>query len=171
VDVFSYLGPLCVKHLLDCGFAVYGNLIGLLCDNAFAAPMAKGLRGQGATVEVFAKVEAIYDDAWDVIMVALQPTFSPRIGLAEALQIAAVTPPGTTVVQFWGDVHSDALMARGLRVWPCKAPESGHMAALLSEIGPEPIVRLQTGGLRAAEWTFRGGPDSLDGFAQRVRST
>lgn len=171
VDVFSYLGPLCVKHLLDCGFAVYGNRIGLLCDNAFAAPMAKGLRGQGANVEVFAEVEAIFNDDWDMIVVALQPTFSPRIGLAEALQIAAVTPPATTVVQFWGDVHRDALMASGLKVWPSEAPPTGHMAVLLSEIGPEPIVRLQTGGLRAAQWTFRGGVDSLDGFAQLVQST
>jgi hypothetical protein len=171
VDVFSYLGPLSVKHLLDCGFAVYGNRIGLLCDNAFAAPMAKGLRAQGASVEVFAEVEAMFNDAWDVIMVALQPTFSPRIGFAEALRIAAVTPPATTVAQFWGDVDRDALMAGGLKLWPSEAPPSGHMAALLSEIGPEPIVRLQTGGLRAAEWTFRGGAYSLDGFAQLVQST
>jgi hypothetical protein len=171
VDVFSYLGPLCVKHLLDCGFAVHGNRIGLLCDNAFAAPMAKGLRGQGANVEVFPEAKAIFNDGWDVIMVALQPTLSPRIGFAEALQIAAVTPPGTTVVQFWGDVHRDALMASGLKVWPSEAPPTGHMAALLSDIGPEPIVRLQTGGLRAAEWTFRGGAYSFDGFAQLVQST
>jgi hypothetical protein len=133
--------------------------------------MAKGLSGQGANVEVFAEVEAIYNDGWDVIIVALQPTSSPRIGCTEAQQIAAVTPPGTTVVQFWGDVHHDALLASGLKVWPSEAPPTGHMAALLSEIGPEPIVRLQTGGLRAAEWTFRGGADSLEDFAQLVQST
>jgi hypothetical protein len=43
------------------------------------------------------------------------------------------------------------------------------MAVLLSEIGPEPIVRLQTGGLRAAEWIRRGGSVSAGGFAQLVQ--
>jgi hypothetical protein len=43
------------------------------------------------------------------------------------------------------------------------------MAILLSEIGPEAIVRLQTGGLRAAEWVRRGRTISPDGFAQIVR--
>jgi hypothetical protein len=43
------------------------------------------------------------------------------------------------------------------------------MAVLLSEIGPEPIVRLQAGGLRAAEWIRRGGAASSDGFAQLVQ--
>src|SRR6202021_122282 len=45
VDVFSFLGPLCVKQLHDCGLAVYGDRIALLCDNDFAEPMARGLRG------------------------------------------------------------------------------------------------------------------------------
>ena len=42
------------------------------------------------------------------------------------------------------------------------------MAILLSAIGPDPIVRLQTGGLRAAEAVFRGGSVSPNGFAQLV---
>jgi hypothetical protein len=42
------------------------------------------------------------------------------------------------------------------------------MAILLSAIGPDPIVRLQTGGLRAAEWVFRGGAATPDGIAQLV---
>jgi hypothetical protein len=43
------------------------------------------------------------------------------------------------------------------------------MGVMLSDIGPEPIVRLQTGGLRAAEWINRGGAELPDGFAQLVR--
>jgi hypothetical protein len=42
------------------------------------------------------------------------------------------------------------------------------MTILLSEIGPEPIVRLQIGGLRAAEWVIRGGAVDLGGIAQIV---
>ena len=42
------------------------------------------------------------------------------------------------------------------------------MGILLSTIGPESIVRLQAGGLRAAEWVARGGTASPDGVAQLV---
>jgi hypothetical protein len=168
LDVFSYLGPLCVKQLFDCGFAVYGNRIGLLCDNAFGSPIAKGLRGLGANVELFLDVGEIFCDAWDLMVVALQPTVAPRIGREEAGQIAAVTPRETAVIQFWGDVDREALTAHGLRTWPFDAPDPGHMAALLSDIGPEPIIRLQTGGLRAAECIFRGEGASTDGFAELV---
>jgi hypothetical protein len=31
------------------------------------------------------------------------------------------------------------------------------MAILLSELGPDPVIRLQSGGLRAAELVYRGG--------------
>jgi hypothetical protein len=60
-------------------------------------------------------------------------------------------------------------MSQGLTVWPRESPSAGHMAVLLSEIGPEPIVRLQAGGLRAAEWIRRGGTVSAGGFAQLVQ--
>jgi len=72
------------------------------------------------------------------------------------------------LVQFWGDIDRDAAASSVLTVWPLQPPTSGHMAILLSEIGPEPIVRLQTGGLRAAEWVRRGLPVQPDGFSQLV---
>jgi hypothetical protein len=168
VDVFSFLGPLCVKELLCCGLSVYSNRIALLCDNDFAEPIRNGLAGLGASVEMFSAVEEIFRDRWDAIVIALKPAFEPRIGHSEALHLATVTPPGTAVVQFWGDINREALIAHGLNIWPAERPPLGHMGALLSEIGPEPIVRLQTGGLRAAEWIFRGGAAMAHGFAQLV---
>ena len=108
-------------------------------------------------------------DEWDAVLVALFPAREPRIGYAEAEHLAAVIPAEAVVVQFWGDVDRCATMSHGLTVWPKEPPSAGHMAVLLSEIGPEPIVRLQTGGLRAAEWIRRGGTVSAGGFAQLVQ--
>jgi hypothetical protein len=42
------------------------------------------------------------------------------------------------------------------------------MGILLSAIGPEPVIRLQAGGLRAAEIVFRRGEVTPDGIAQLV---
>ncbi|MBR0714909.1 hypothetical protein [Bradyrhizobium liaoningense] len=168
VDVFSFLGPLCVKQLHDCGLSVYRNRIAVLCDNDFIGSLRAGLASSGASVDTFDNVQAVYRDEWDAIIVALRPAAEPRIGSQEAMHLAACAPAGVVIVQFWGDMDRTALSANGLGVWPTAPPASGHMGILLSEIGPEPIVRLQAGGLRAAEWVRRSRTISSDGFAQIV---
>ena len=171
VDVLSFLGPLCAKQLHDCGLAVCRNRIALICDNGFAEPIMRGLVGLGAQAEVFAEVASVPLDEWDAVVVALLPARGPRIGHTEARHLAAVMPPEAVLVQFWGDMDRQAAISHNLNVWPTQPPPTGHMAVLLSEIGPEAIVRLQTGGLRAAEWIRRGGAASPDGFAQLVQPT
>ena len=171
VDVFSFLGPLCAKLLHDCGLSVRHNKIALVCDNDFSEPIAKGLAGLGARVEVFGGIASTQKDEWDAVVIALSPAREPRIGALEADRLAEIMPPEAVIVQFWGDMDRAELAARGLNVWPTRAPASGHMAILLSAIGPESIVRLQTGGLRAAEFIRRGGVASPDGFAQLVKPT
>lgn len=171
VDVFSFLGPLCLRQLHDCGLSGYSNRIALLCDNDFLGPLHAGLSGAGASVETFANVEAMYRDDWDAIVVALVPKATVRIGVPEARHLAACAPAGAVVAQFFGDVDRTAVTANGLAVWPPTPPPLGHMGILLSEIGPEPIVRLQTGGLRAAEWVRRGGDMTPGGFAQILERT
>ncbi|HET9717057.1 MAG TPA: hypothetical protein VFP60_12815 [Pseudolabrys sp.] len=171
IDVFSFLGPLCVKALHDCGLAVCRNRIALLCDNGFADYISRGLVGLGANVQMFVDVAGLYPQDWDAVVVALLPANRPRIGPAEARHLAAVLPPEAVVVQFWGDIDREASLSHGLTVWPVRPPSPGHMAVLLSDIGPEPIIRLQTGGLRAAEWIRRGGTARRDGFAQLVKPT
>lgn len=165
VDVFSYLGPLCVKQLHDCGLAVHGNRLALLCDNAFADWIRRGLSAMGADVDLYTRCDEISSDAWDAIIVALRPRTGFDIKEADVRHLAAVSPPGVAVVQFWGDIDRKALTAHGLCAWPPVPPSPGHMGILLSAIGPEPIVRLQAGGLRAAELVYRGHRSPLNGPA------
>jgi hypothetical protein len=169
IDVFSFLGPLCVRQLHDCGLAVYRNKIAVVCDNEFAGPILKGFAALGGDVARFDDVAAVQVDEWDAIVIALLPRAEFRLGKAEAARLRSVTPKHVVIVQFWGDIDRDALAAEGLRIWPAQAPARGHMAILLSEIGPEPIVRLQTGGLRAAELVWRGVPSQDADMVQLVR--
>jgi hypothetical protein len=55
------------------------------------------------------------------------------------------------IAQFWGDLDRAALARAGLRYWPLDAPPRGHQGILPSSVGPEPIVRLQSGGLKVGE--------------------
>lgn len=164
VDVFSYLGIMAVKLLLDAGVAVYDSRVLLLCDNPFSLFIQEGLSRAGAIVDCVPCLSDARDDGtYDAIVLALSPTQEPSLGETEAQRIAR-TWKGVIIAQFWGDIQRDAFAAHGVPVWPAQAPAAGHMGILPSAVGPEPVVRLQTGGLKVGEvlWRARRAGHSPD---------
>ena len=165
--VFPFLGPLAVRLLEDSGTIVADARVALLCDNPFAPFIADGLRSAGATVEIFGDAEEVYAGDWRAVLVELTPGSEPRLPLA-AINHLARNAPLAILAQFWGDVDREAARHYGLSLWPPAAPGRGHMGILLNALGDEPIVRLQTGGLRAAEFVHRGGIASAGEIAELV---
>ncbi len=147
VDVFNYLGPMAVKQLTDAGIAVRHSRVLVVCDNPFAGYLHEGLRSAGAAVEEATVAPGTYATDLDAVVVALRPTGAPVFTGADARRLAAAAP-GAVVAQFWGDVDRDHMARAGVACWPVDAPGAGHMGVLPSALGPEPIVRLQTGGLK-----------------------
>jgi hypothetical protein len=151
INVFSYLGMMAVKQLLDAAVPAHGSSILLLCDNDFAPFIKSTLDAACAHVVLCASLdEASLDEPLDAIIVALQPKTSPVITEEDVRRIASCQP-GVVVMQYWGDVDRSAFETHQVQVWPMQAPAPGHMGVLVSEVGPDPIVRLQIGGLKAAE--------------------
>jgi hypothetical protein len=156
VDVFSFLGPMAAKQLHDAGIAVYGSDIVLLCDNPFAPFIANYLRGGGARVVQVAELGAeSLAGPPDAVLLALRPAAEPVLGAAAVTTLGELAP-GTVLVQYWGDADRAAAAAAGVPVWPPEAPHRGHMGVLPSAVGPEPIVRLQAGGLKVGQVLARG---------------
>jgi hypothetical protein len=157
VDVFSYLGVMAVKLLLDAGVSVYGSKVVVLCDNPFAPFIDRGLRGAGATVEMVTELaQASATGEVDAVLVALRPGEEPVIDKAQAMLIARRWP-GAVLAQHWGDVDREALADAGVPLWPEREPGRGHMGILPSGVGPESIVRLQSGGLKVGEVLLKSG--------------
>ena len=151
VDVFSYLGMMAVKALHEAGIPVYRSHIGLLCDNPFRTHLERGLSSCGATVHAAGSWQALDRHApLDAVLVAMTPTGRFVVDAAAAHELADAWP-GATVVQYWGDVDRESLSGEGIEVWPALEPFAGHMAVLPSDIGPDPIVRLQAGGLKVGQ--------------------
>jgi hypothetical protein len=173
IDVFSYLGNMAVKLLMDAGVALHGSEVLVLCDNAFAPFIEKGLRGSGASVEVARRLQApSTPEPKDAVLVALTPKSDSALGAADAALIREYFP-GAVLAQYWGDVDRTALIAAGVPCWPGAAPDPGHMGILPSALGPEPIVRLQSGGLRVGEILWRSrmrGDSSEESVTQAERS-
>jgi hypothetical protein len=159
VDVFSYLGQLAIKQLHEAGIAVRGTRVVVLCDNDFGPYIERELRANGATVAMAAKLdESLLQPYADAVVVALRPREEAVLTSADIKLIQSKTPE-TVVIQYWGDVDRAALAAEGLPAWPERAPGPGHMGVLPSAVGPEAIVRLQSGGLKVGQVLANG----LDG--------
>ena len=155
VDVFSFLGIMAVKLILDAGVSVYGSRVLVLCDNPFASFIERGLIAAGASIDVVGDLDTAYTgSSYDSILLALKPGEKPVIARHEAERMADCWP-GTLVAQFWGDMDRRALSGAGVPFWPPKSPPIGHMGILPSAIGPEPVIRLQAGGLKVGELLWR----------------
>jgi len=156
VGVFPFLGVMAVKLLLDAGIGVYGSTILVLCDNPFAPYLGHGLAVAGASVQICSCLDEAQGAA-DTVLVALRPRTDPVVGTKQAAIIAARWP-NAVVAQFWGDIDRDALGGTGVAYWPETAPPPGHMTNF-ADAGPEPVVRLQAGGLKVAQVLLK--PQSL----------
>ncbi|OPZ03742.1 MAG: hypothetical protein BWZ10_03265 [candidate division BRC1 bacterium ADurb.BinA364] len=144
--------------LHESGVAVQGCRIGVLCDNPFAPHLQRGIAGGGAAAVALARTALDFLEAepLDAIVVASGPGDEGlAIGEEEAQALARIHR-GTVVAQFLGEMDREALLRNGFGVWPLAAPPRGHMGALLSDLGPEPIARLQAGGLKVGELLWRG---------------
>jgi hypothetical protein len=180
IDVFSFLGIMAVRLLLDASISVVGSRILLVCDNVFVSYLQDGLARAGAQVDIVSDVrDPVPTETYDVIVVALRLKLEPSLARSDA-DVLAARFPDTLIAQFWGDLERSVFLQAGVPVWPPAAPAAGHMGILPSEVGPEPVIRLQTGGLKVGEVLWRARLADLSpvesvsaversGFGQRVR--
>lgn len=167
VGVFPFLGPLCLRLLQDAGFHAAGSHIAVVCDNPFAPFLRDGLAMAAAEVDLAPNIAALRPNGWDAVVISLNPAENPPLGAADFAALRAAAPRAI-IAQFWGDIDREAARGAGFRVVPALEPTPGHMGILLNALGHEPIVRLQTGGLRAAELIFRGAASSTEGVAHLI---
>ncbi len=153
IDVFSFLGVMVIQQLIEAGLDVWGINVLLLCDNPFEEFLTQVLTKSGVTVRNVKHPREIIDEDikdMDAVIIAATPpneiAFEPSV-----LKKMTEMSPGFVVVQFWGDINRKTLYDSSVPVWPLREPKKGHMGILPSEIGPDPVVRLQTGGLKVGE--------------------
>ena len=73
-----------------------------------------------------------------------------------------VSAPWAVLLRFAGHVDESSLSRHGIEYYPSSVP-IGHMGSLLSELGPDPVIRLQAGveggrGALAGGTTYRDIP-------------
>jgi hypothetical protein len=152
IGVFEYLGPLVAKALFEGGLEIMGNNILLISDNDFAWYVEKTLKYLGANVlrnpsKTYADIQAI--------VFAHTPRASGGSLDLSSWKLPKILP---LCCQLWGDVDRSYFDARWI---PKQEPRYGHMGLLLSELGIDPIVRLQAGGLKVGQLLANGIREKL----------
>ena len=172
VDVFGYLGDMVIRLIQDAGITPYRNKFLVVGNNDFVPYMLKPLVHAAQRVGVFtlakykqeiSELGAEYLGEFDAFNVskdwesseAVVYTGSPftqarwtNEDVLKAKELQKLAKP--LLLRFAGDIDETALQKNQIACYPAVVP-SGHMGIIPSQIGWDPILRLQTGGLKVAE--------------------
>jgi hypothetical protein len=178
VDVFNYLGDMALKQIFDAGICLHKNRFVLLCNNDFGPYIAKVLARNCEGLAVIdrdenkghynqdeidwiggfpqVKIPDAYKNAEALIFTAY-PFDQSWIGENTPVQIQQIQNQLSDpfILRYAGDLDETVLQKKGLRFFPSQV-HSGHMGILPSAIGYDPIIRLQSGGLKAGEAMLTG---------------
>jgi hypothetical protein len=179
VDVFNYLGDMAIKMIFDAGLCPHKNNFILLSNNDFGPFIASTLSkvcGSLAVCDYDENRENYSDSQIDWIGNFPQFTVPGKYRSCEAVIFTAYpfdkiwigqenTPilisklkleiDNPFILRFAGDVDCKALVVNGVNYFP-DSVYRGHMGILPSDIGYDPIIRLQAGGLKVAEELLNG---------------
>ena len=178
VDVFSYLGDMAVKQILDSGRCLYENSFVLICNNDFGPYIAETILKMCKNLGVIdlSKNKKSYDNKIDWLSDFPEINIPDKYKDAEAIIFTAYPFDKNWIVdeksqipaeklirefndpfiiRYAGDMDTHESDIAGLKYYPSHV-RSGHMGILPSDIGYDPVIRLQAGGLKAGELMLKG---------------
>jgi len=178
VDVFNYLGDMALKMIFDAGLCPYKNNFVLICNNSFGPHIAKVISKVCAglavcdTAENRKNYEGLPID-WignfpdfsvpekyknsDAVIFTAYPFVDTWIGNNnEVITINKLRSEinNPLILRYAG--HIDEVACKNnIRFYP-EEVKPGHMGILPSAIGYDPIIRLQSGGLKVGQLLLEG---------------
>ena len=173
-----------IKQIFDAGSCPYNNKFVLISNNDFGPFIAKVLAKMCSGLAVIDKDEnkAKYDlenIKWigkfpnisipeeykdsEAIIFTAYPFNQNWIGLDTPISAQDICSQfkSPLILRYAGDLDTQALSNLNIKYYP-SIVKSGHMGILPSEIGLDPIIRLQSGGLKVGECLLKN-TDSYKG--------
>lgn len=164
LETFQYVGVLALKLLLETGLEVRRCRILVVGSDPFGAEIMDVLTKLGSECRRYDPTgqwppspSELEDDLkqCDAIVVSEHREPVPIIGAAGIP--AEILPSDLRLVHVAGIVDATAIANRGLVKHPSEAAPLGRMTVTTGYVGPQPVVDLHAGGLRA-------GIDALRAF-------
>lgn len=160
--IFDYIGYIALKLLLEAEIEILNTKIAILGKGEFADQVHNTLKSVRADVCVIfqencknSNIEKAKDilKQIDALIVAEHHERKELIG-AEGL----ITPKEiselnqyVTIIHICGNVDQNSLSENGIRCWPRSFADAGYMSVTTDYIGPKPLIRLHTAGLKVGE--------------------
>lgn len=172
VDVFSYVGILAIKMLIEAKIEIYKCKIAILSNDKFGITIKRFLTGCGAQAELIhlnAANSRLGKSVFDVIIYA---DYRKKLSISST-NLKNLKKNDTKIIQFLGGINFKQIKNAGIPIYPDNPIPSTKMAQTFANLGPKPIIELQTAGLKAAEIVLSN--KSLDkknpffGLAQFIR--
>lgn len=160
LEIFDYIGWLCLKMLFDAQIEIHKSRILLVSSDKFGISIEKQLACAAGSVRLVPNLRRIKEqeltDA-DALVIADYTRNDVIIGQKGDLTVdeLASVAPHLTIIQFAGRIDIESISKHRLHVYPVVKLESRRMAFTLGEIGPRPVIELHTAGLKVGEITAR----------------
>lgn len=181
IGVFDYLGDMAFKMIFDAGLCLRNNTFVVIANNDFGPYLANRLGQAAGRVGVVGRPDdrsrysssvTWLSDFPDIVVPGAFRDASAILFTAYPFDVEWIGTEGTAisvhdlrrqftspfVLRFAGDVRVADLEAHGIAYHP-PVVASGHMGIIPSDIGPDAVVRLQAGGLKAAQLMMEGKTD------------
>lgn len=160
LEVFQYSGWLAMKLLFEAQIEVFKSQVIVISSDSFGTTITNRLNASGAGAMLFPNIQAVPDETLsnaDVLLIADYKNKNLILGPNGQMEssMLAKRSPGITVVPLVGWVDEKDLQSHNITVHPKTRIGPSKMSRTLADLGPRPVIELNTAGLKVGEITAR----------------
>jgi hypothetical protein len=168
LQIFDYCKHLMLKLIFEAGFEIKGNSIIIFSDDHYGKLLEKACIDLDAK-KVFKSTDydAIINNLQDVDFIFFcdynnkSNLISDDTNSLFPLQKIKDINPNVGFVHLVGQIDSAYCTAHGFTIYPNKTGYAQRMTETLAYLGPNPILKLQTAGLKVGEELYHNELSSL----------
>jgi hypothetical protein len=178
--IFEYIGYIALKLLFEAGIEILTTKIAILGGGEFAEHVKNALEAAKANVySIFQdnshntdvdKINNILGQA-DALLIVEHHKKKQLIGekgLITGEELFKLNKH-ITIIHICGNVDQNNLIKEGVRCWPKRFAPAGHMSVGTDYVGPTPLIKLHTAGLKVGECLAHIHRESANAFNSEMK--
>lgn len=157
LEVFDYVGLLCIKMLFELEIEIYKCKIVIVSRDKFGKVIEKYLKAVGAEIFLIENLKLernkSYLEDCDALILAdysSNDTFIGKDAQISARELVELSRR-ISVIQFAGDIDIEELDKYNIPYFPKNRVGNFRMGMTLAELGPKPVIDLHCAGLKVGE--------------------
>ena len=177
--IFEYIGHIALKLLFEAEIEILNSRIALFGTGEFADQVYNTLKtahadvhpifqekGKNSNIEK-AKNTLKQTDALIVVEHHERKQLIGAEGFITPKEISQLNKY-ITIIHICGNVDQDSLIKNEVRCWPKRFAPAGYMSVATDYIGPTPLIKLHTAGLKVGECLARAHRDNPSAFDSEI---